>query len=245
MQGHLSTALRASVRRTLRRLGLDVRRYTSTANVAWRRATILARSGVTHVLDVGANVGQYGAELRAAGYIGKISSFEPLAGPFASLARRAARDGRWRCYNYALSHNNGKAEINVSSNSVSSSLLPITTSSTIAAPDSAYVGTEVVSVCTLDSLAETLLDPEDVVFLKADVQGTELDVLRGTDATLARIRGLELELSIVELYAGQPLLWDVAAYVEARGFLLVSLESGFADPGTGHVLQVDGIFIRP
>ncbi len=82
--------------------------------------------GITTVLDVGANVGQFAELLRLMGYRGKIISFEPLRAAYQELAAKAAADGNWEAHNFALGMQCGHATINVSNYSVLSSLLPLT-----------------------------------------------------------------------------------------------------------------------
>src|SRR4051812_49758697 len=50
-------------------------------------AELLTRYAVNVVLDVGANVGQYGQLLRRVGYTGHIVSFEPVPACFAELSQ--------------------------------------------------------------------------------------------------------------------------------------------------------------
>jgi hypothetical protein len=47
------------------------------------------------VLDVGSNVGQFGVNLRNAGYRGRIISFEPTSAAHARLKQNAAHDANW------------------------------------------------------------------------------------------------------------------------------------------------------
>lgn len=59
-----------------------------------------------------------------------------------------------------------------------------------------------------------------VDFIKMDIQGAELDVLRGGEETLNSVLALVCEVEFVPLYKGQPLYGDVDAHLRARGFML-------------------------
>lgn len=57
-------------------------------------------------------------------------------------------------------------------------------------------------------------------FLKVDVQGAELDVLKGASRTLGHAAVVELEVEFVPLYEGQPLFAEIDSYMRSQGFLL-------------------------
>jgi hypothetical protein len=107
-----------------------------------------------------------------------------------------------------------------------------------------YVASESVQIQSLDAMADELLGPSDRVWLKIDVQGYELEVLAGASKTIACVDGLEIEMSLVALYDGQPLIHDVLDVVNALGFELIDIEPAYRDPVSGRVLQVDGIALR-
>ena len=86
------------------------------------------------VLDIGANEGQFAKHLRIGGYKKKIISFEPIKEPFIKLAKLSVKDQLWEIHNMALGDHDGQAEINISANSVSSSLLGMQNSHLEAAP---------------------------------------------------------------------------------------------------------------
>ena len=110
-----------------------------------RRATLMRKREIDLVLDVGANKGQFGLSLRnQIGYRGRIVSFEPLSEAFAELRRIAARDVAWSCHNLALGDETGSATINISANSHSSSLLPVSEHTLEIEPSVAYLGHETV-----------------------------------------------------------------------------------------------------
>jgi hypothetical protein len=111
------------------------------------------------------------------------------------------------------------------------------------APESAYVGTQQITTARLDSIWDEVVGNE-TPFLKLDVQGFEMHVLRGADAHLDRVAGVQAELELVHLYEGDSLWRDVVDLLDARGFELAGLEPGFEDPESGRMLQADGIFVR-
>lgn len=236
-------AAKARSRSLLRRLGVDIRRYSPAQSFDARRARLLETRGITTVLDVGANTGQFASVLRKGGFAGRIVSLEPLSEPFKELAQRAASDARWTCHRIALGRQSGPAIMNVSRNSWSSSLLPIEERSVRYAPDSVYVGTERVEVARLDDVWSSLITHDEVVYIKLDVQGYELEVVGGASASTARSPAIELELSLVPLYTGQPLFREVIDELERIGFELFSLEPEFSDPVSGRLLQMNVILL--
>jgi hypothetical protein len=69
-------------------------------------------------------------------------------------------------------------------------------------------------------------------------------VLIGATTCLKRFIGVQVELSLVELYTGQELFFDIAERLRQKDFSMVGLLPGFVDPRSGHLLQADGLFFR-
>lgn len=235
--------VKQGLRRGARRLGVDVSRYRGDPSALLRQRLLVDRS-VDLVLDVGANIGQYGLGLRQAGYTGRILSFEPVSSARAQLLRRTVDDPLWEVSEFALGSSSGAATINVAGNeAASSSLLPMLPSHSRAAPEADYVGTEEVEVRRLDELGD-LVGAARRIHLKMDVQGLEGEVLDGSSALALRLIGIEMELSFVPLYEGG--LDHRAAFdrMASAGYTLKQLFPGFRDPRTQALLQADAIFYR-
>jgi len=239
-------AINRGIQGGLRKLGYELHPYDPEPAPAAEdllRARVLAGERIDLLLDVGANEGQYALRMRRAGFEGRIVSFEPLADAFAVLERRAAGDPSWEARRLALSDADGTAEIHVAGNSTSSSLLEMGARHLASAPESAYVGTELVDTARLDALWDSL--GGERVFLKLDVQGFEMHVLRGAEQALADLRGVQAELALAHLYEGDSPWREVVDHLAARGFELAGVEPGFGDPDSGRMLQFDGVFLRP
>ncbi|MFC5286583.1 FkbM family methyltransferase [Actinokineospora guangxiensis] len=232
--------LRTLAKRTALRFGFDVTRHPFST----RLARLCADRGITAVLDVGANSGQYAQMLRQAGFRGRIVSCEPVADAHHRLARAAAADPDWEAERVALGAAAGEVEIHVAGNSYSSSVLPMLDSHLRAAPESAYVRTETAPMSTVDALMACRgLRPAETL-LKIDVQGFEGAVLAGARDALPVLAAAQVELSLVPLYEGQQLIGDIVERMAEAGMCLWGLEPGFCDAADGRMLQCDGLFVR-
>jgi FkbM family methyltransferase len=212
---------------------------------AMKIVSSLQKFGIDLVIDVGANTGQFASEIRRCGYAGRIVSFEPLSQAHGELLQSSAGDHMWDAYpRCALGDHNGDVEINIAGNSESSSILPMLESHRSAAPESAYLGKEIVPIKTLDVVAGQYLKDARAPFLKIDTQGFEWQVLDGAHETLPHIKGILVELSLVSLYEGQHLWQEVIERLEVAGFTLWAFKPVFSDLTQGRTLQVDGVFFR-
>ncbi|MGH2499992.1 MAG: FkbM family methyltransferase, partial [Candidatus Limnocylindria bacterium] len=229
------------LRRAALKLGLDVQRAQP-----FGPGRLLSRRGVDVVLDVGAHRGQYGEQLRSAGYRGRICSFEPLPASYELLARRVSSDRAWEAHNLALGAEDGTAILNVAGNEgASSSILPMLPRHVEAAPEAIYVDAIEVPIRRLDTIWDHIVPPARAPFLKLDVQGFEGVVLDGATDHLDGLIGLQLEISVAAVYAGAPTLPEILKRTQAAGMRLVQVEPGFSDPATEELLQMDGVFMRP
>lgn len=234
-----------ALKRALRRFGVEVSRCDPRLSPPTVLARLLATQAVDLVFDVGANVGNYGRELRDAGFKGRIVSFEPRKAAHAVLLEKASRDPDWVVAPaMALGSAEREAEINIAGNSASSSIREMTGLHEQAAPESRYVGKEDIKVRRLDSVFADYVGEARCPFLKIDTQGYELEVLDGAKACLDSFAGVQAELSLSELYRGQTLWLDFALRLQREGFQLANLFPVFSDQATGRLLQVDGVFFR-
>jgi FkbM family methyltransferase len=237
----MSNAWKIVVQQVLREFGWEIRRFTRTQ--LQQLVLLLTQNRIDLVLDVGANEGQYASSLRSAGYAGRIISFEALTSAHEKLRHRAASDPAWQVApRAAVGARAGQVELNISRNSVSSSLLPMLPLHLENAPTSRYVGKETVPLIRLDSSDFGCANGR--AFLKIDTQGFEQEVLEGTTKLLPHIFGFQIEISVAPLYLGQPSFTRLVDYVLDLGFELWNLYPGFSSPTTGRLLQLDAVFLR-
>ena len=169
------------------------------------------------VLDVGANRGQFTLMMRLLHPRVPVHAYEPL--PTEAAVYRAVHGGQAgiELHELALGDQPGTAELHVSSRADSSSLLPIGELQAKFFPSTAEVGTKSVHVATLDSL-DCHWKEATRALLKIDVQGVELNVLRGATAALRHCALVYVECSDVPLYDGQALRPEVEGFLQAQGF---------------------------
>lgn len=210
-------------------------------------AHVLEAQGVNCVIDVGANMGQYGNLLRQIGYSGRIISFEPVRASFEILARKVASDSNWSCQPCALGREDETRSINVMSSSVFSSFLQA--NSFAVRRFNTAVGVERVEdveVRRLDSAFNDLIRAIDEprVFLKMDTQGFDLEVFFGASSCLDHIVGLQSELSLIPIYEGMPSFVEAIETYRRHDFQVTHIHPVSRDSSRLALLEVDCVMSK-
>ena len=220
--------------------GLRIRHYSEPGYIK-----IIKKLGITVVLDVGANVGEFALSLREHDYKGKIVSFEPVKAAHKRLFINSSLDSLWTVHSrVALGSEIGTAKINVAgNNALSSSILEMGLAHKESSPESIYVGKEDVPIITIDSIFERYVGNNDTVLLKMDVQGYEDFVLIGAKSSIKKIAAIKLELSLTSLYEGDKLYDFYFSKLESLGYVIFDLEPGHRHHN-GRLLQFDSTHIK-
>lgn len=96
---------------------------------------------------------------------------------------------------------------------------------------------------TLDTLLAEATDWSRIDFLKLDVQGYELEVLRGAPRSLPRSEFVLLEVSIVPRNVGCPTIDGVFEFMTSQGFRLLDFCGQWRRPNKA-LAQTDLLFIN-
>ncbi|MGC1463599.1 MAG: FkbM family methyltransferase [Terracidiphilus sp.] len=194
------------------------------------------------VIDVGANVGQFGESLRDGGYRGRIVSFEPIKSTFQTLANKAAKDGKWEIHHCGLGAASGTASLNVSELSVFSSILNMTSAAGLHDSRMAVDHIEEVPIRTLDEVTAGL---SGRILLKIDTQGYERQVIEGGQQTVRRSLGILMELPIIHVYEGEWSFHEALKFMAGKGFVPAQIQPvGFHGKDNVSAVEFDCLF-RP
>ncbi len=94
----------------------------------------------------------------------------------------------------------------------------------------------------LDDIAREAGATESLL-IKLDVQGYELEVLKGAEDCLKRTEAILMEVSLIDMYQGNPLLHEVVAFMFQRGFVAYDISCLMRRPLDGAMVQIDLIFV--
>lgn len=143
------------------------------------------------ILDIGSNLGLYSVMIaRQAGESGRIICFEPDSLLHAALVRNLAANGLAQVETHAVALGAAPAELEFHRSIINSG--------------DNHLGTEKLSLFRRRALIRVVrlddyLPGLELDLIKLDVQGWELNVLRGMRATLARNPGLQLYFEFSDL----------------------------------------------
>ncbi|NCO54641.1 MAG: FkbM family methyltransferase [Bacteroidetes bacterium] len=240
------------IERTKRKLALSsgiyfkIKKLAPSASEEYRTVKLLTTYKIDKVIDIGANTGQFAESLIDFGFKGEIISFEPVSSAYIALQKRAKKYNNWKiAEKCAIGNSNGKIKINVSENTVFSSIKNISKDYVSYNNDSKQVSFEEVNIFTLDSLKNNYLNKNENLFIKIDTQGFEKEVLEGAEETLKYVKGIKLEIPLRPIY--NEVEWGIKEYINFfydKGFECLSLEPVAVNNKNGIVYEVDGIFFK-
>lgn len=189
------------------------------------------------VIDAGANKGQFAVYALFRWPRARVISFEPLPEPRAKLAR--VTGGRAEIHDCALGAEAGEACMHIASRADSSSLLALgKRQKTIFKMEE--VAELTVPVRRLDGCVGSDLTRPSL--LKIDVQGYELEVLKGASGLLHAIDAVYVEVSWTELYQGQAMHDEVDALLAGAGFKSAGTFNEHLHDG--EPIQADILYLR-
>jgi len=175
-----------------------------------------------------------------------IYAFEPLKESFVILEQNVKDSSAIRPVNLGLSSTSGKRTLYVTEQLYCSSLAPRNVCGEKYYPEATRPHhTENIEVVTIDEWTRSQ-GIKDIDIIKLDVQGHELEALKGAQNILQRsnVKLICTEIEFVELYKNNCLFFEVEGFLRNYAFQLYhlyDLQSGEAD---GQLIYGDAIFIR-
>jgi FkbM family methyltransferase len=191
------------------------------------------------VIDVGAHNGEF-AKLSAVCFPGAaIHCFEPLPICQPALAALARQDPRVTIHPFALGEVEGDIAMHQCDFESSSSLLQMQDGLRSLLPAGTRSTLVQAEVRRLDSFQSIVEGP---AFLKLDVQGYELHVLRGARRALESIAAIQAEIIFEPFYEGQADFRSLINMLADAGFRFVEFLHVHRN-AEGRLLYADGAFI--
>jgi FkbM family methyltransferase len=195
------------------------------------------------VIDVGSFTGGFAFAMRQMLPDAQIYSFEPLPDNYRKLVHNLEKFGRFQAFLTALGNERGELTFWRNDFAASSSALAMSDLHKQSFPETGHAVAIQVPVARLDELlGQVALTGKTL--LKLDVQGYELEVLRGGGKMLEQVEYIFSEVSFRPLYEGQPLFDDVYGFLKPLGFAYAGNLDVLPSPVDGTILQADALFIR-
>jgi FkbM family methyltransferase len=190
------------------------------------------------VVDAGAYQGEMTEKFLDLFDDSRIYAIEPLPEHLDILNERFKNNPNVEIFDVALGSENGDIEIQVNPKSNTSSVFKTTSKlQQNREEESDYVATDSISVqqVRLDSIISSC----DI--MKLDLQGYELEALKGADGLLEQCNAIITEVSFVPYYKSQPLFEELHQYLVDRDFRLYNLYCS-SDP-SGQITHGDALFL--
>lgn len=173
--------------------------------------------GFKTIIDVGANSGQFTGVISHFYSTAKIFAFEPIPNLYSKVEKKFKNNKNISVHNLALGNEIGFIKFNQNEYGHVSSILDINKDN-IHYPNEKLKQIDV-EISTLDFFFKnkSILRPS---LLKLDVQGYELEALKGGVTILKHIDYIIIEANLEQLYQDQPSFTELNKYLNDVGFEL-------------------------
>lgn len=243
MAGWRSLTLRA-VSKVLKRFDYEIKHCDAPARGFENFLRFAVRCGIAPrtVFDIG--VGRGTPWLYDAFPSAKLVLFEPVE-QFRPFVERIVAERRADAMMVALGAKAGRVTLRVPE--------AIPTSASLLSRDEAFARLEresarmtvdrfhEVDMITLDSIADRWSPP---YALKVDVEGTELDVLRGARKVLESSQLVIMEMSVMSRFDGEASFADRIRFMDEAGFRLFDIPALSQTRAGGPLSFIDAAFVR-
>ena len=195
------------------------------------------------VIDVGAYLGSFAFAMRMILPKVQLYCFDPLERNITQVNYNLGKWGLLDTFQTALGDKRGEVQFNLNEFTASSSVLEMDPFHRRTFPETTNSRKVKVPMALLDDFLSKM-KLRKPAFLKLDVQGFELNVLKGGIKVLSKVDFLLLEVTFQTLYKGQPLFGDIYKFLNSHGFDFAGNLDTLTSPKDGAILQSDALFIR-
>jgi FkbM family methyltransferase len=204
---------------------------------------LLKMCPVSYIVDGGAHTGSFSHQAASAFPSSRIEAFEPATVVFSELLRKIAKSPRIKAHKLALGAGSETRTFHNNQSPQTSSLRRVT-----AAGERYFHGLvteserEEVRIVTLSEFCrERGIGQLDII--KLDLQGGEMDALKGAGVLLGMAKIVFLEVQFLQLYEDCALFSDLDVFLRSNGLDLYQFYDLVRSPIDGRLLYGDAMFV--
>lgn len=211
------------IKRSLNRSSMPASAPASSGRMAVRDRYMDIRKHITVqqplIIDGGASTGNSSRRFLHDYPYAQIHAFEPIPSALEQLNAALKKYSNVNIHPQALGASNKRMTFHVLQHPSSSSFLSPTNLNIHYHSGEMELAQEIeVEMVRLDSIFHESAD-----LLKLDLQGYELEALKGAGEWLRQVKIITTEVEFVPLYVGQPLFSEIELYLREHGFYLFNL----------------------